>query len=146
MRTTAAAVAAVLVDASASANGQGDYDGSTDLTPYMETATAIVDRVYTCSVNKGKALSTIELELIERWLSAHFYCASDQPFSSKSVAGRSGSYQGQTGMGLTGTKYGQVALNVDWSGCLSNLDKRQVASASWLGKPPSEQTPYDQRD
>ena len=37
-RTTSGQVAAVLVDSSLSSNGQGDYDGTTDLTPYIDAA------------------------------------------------------------------------------------------------------------
>lgn len=123
-----------------------DYDGTTDLAQFIETATVIVDRVSACAIKKGKALSSTELELIERWLSAHYYACSDQPFTSKSTGGASASFQGQTAMSLEGTKYGQVSLNLDYSGCLTSIAKRQVASGVWLGKTPSEQLPFYQRD
>ena len=140
-RTTAAAVQAVL------APGK-DYDTEDEpsLDPFIDTATAIVDRVEDCAVAKDRTLTDAELELIERWLAAHLYAMSDQTYASKSTAGASASFHGQTGMHLEATKYGQTALTVDYSGCLSAISKRQVARLVWLGKPPSEQLPYTDRD
>lgn len=146
IRTTSALVAGVLVDSSASANGQGDYDGTTDLTPYILIASRITDRVATCASNKGITLDTEELEVIERWLAAHYYQSSDQALASKSTGGASGSFQGQTGKRLEGTKYGQAALDLDYSGCLNAIQMRAFAGAKWLGKVPSDQVRYSERD
>ena len=123
-----------------------DYDGESSLQPFIDTANVIVTRVAACATAKGITLSSAELELIERWLAAHFYKCSDQAFSSESTGGASGSYQGQTGMYLEGTKYGQTAINLDYSGCLLAISKGMRAGASWLGKVPSERIPYEQRD
>ena len=140
-RTTSTLVRAIL-------DTGGDYDTQElpSLTPFIDTASAIVDRVEACAIAKGLTLSSTELELIERWLSAHCYGQSDQPYSSRSTAGASGSFQGQTAMRFEGTKYGQMALSLDYSGCLDAIGKRQFASAFWLGKRPSAQTDYVQRD
>lgn len=126
----------------------GDYDdvANPSLTPYIATANAITSRVYTCSVQKKLTLSTTELELIERWLAAHFYAMSDQTYAQRSTQGASGSFQGQTGMGLEATKYGQTALAVDYSGCLTAINKRQFASGFWLGKPASQQLDWEDRN
>lgn len=140
-RTGSSAVQAVLRPATVG----GDYDGSTDLSPYIATATVMVDRVASCATVKGKALSDAELELIERWLAAHLYAMADQTYTSKTTQGASGSFGGQLGMSLEATKYGQNALAVDYSGCLTVISKRQVASFGWLGKPKSEQTDYEDR-
>lgn len=125
-----------------------DYDSRRlhSLTPFIEAANLIVSRVATCATRKEMTLSSDELEMIERWLAAHMYVQSDQTFASKSTSGASGSHHGQTGMGLENSKYGQTAKMLDPSGCLAALDKQQVAGAHWLGKPPSEQTPYVDRD
>lgn len=138
-RTTSSAVQLILLK---------DYDGEDlpSLSPYIEAATAIVDRVESCASEKEIPLSATELELIERWLSAHFYQMSDQAYTSKSTGGASGSFKGQFGAGFEITTYGQMALRLDYSGCLSAIDKRQTAGAFWLGKEPSNQTPYYQRD
>lgn len=138
-RTTSSAVQAVLI-------GQYDSVENYDLTPFIEVASAVVDDVYECAFDKGVTLSATRLELIERWLAAHFYKLSDKGFASSSQQGASASYDGQTGMGFDATLYGQTASRLDSSGCLENLDKTQEASLDWLGKPPSTQIPYDQRD
>ncbi len=49
-------------------------------------------------------------------------------------------------MGIEATTYGQTALTIDYSGCLTAINKRQFASATWLGKAPSEQISYEDRD
>lgn len=118
-----------------------------DLSPFMATATVIVDRVATCATAKGFTLSSTELELIERWLTAHFYCVNDPLYTSRSTQGASGSFQtGQVLEGFGATEYGRQAIAMDYSGCLKNISLKQRASMSWLGKPPSEQIPYRQRD
>ena len=132
----------------------GDYDANPEvgsapsLTPFIDTANVVVTRVAACALRKGITLSAAELELIERWLAALYYCQSDKPYASRSTAGASGSFHGQTGMYLTSTLYGQTALNIDSSGCLDAIANgpRKTATASWLGKAPSEQTDYMDRD
>lgn len=135
----------------------GDYgqqeDGTTpDLMPFLYAASRVVDQVVALAPSRPLAFfqkiasDTQTLELIERYLAAHFYVQSDQNLASKSTAGASGNYQGQTGKGYEGSKYGLLALRVDYSGTLDVLDKRRFASAGWIGKVPSEQIPYDERD
>ena len=136
IRTTSGAVESVLLN---------DYQTDADLNSYMETASVIVDRVSTCATAKGLALSSTELELIERWLSAHCYAMSDQPYSETETLTSRAKFQGETGMFLTATKYGQMATTLDYSGCLAEMGKSRVGGF-WLGRRPSEQTPYYQRD
>ena len=142
MRTSEAAVKLILLQ---------DYEtdlspSSVSLVPFIDTASAVVDRVEACAVAKDKTLTAAELELIERWLSAHFYVQSDQTYASKSSAGASASFHGQTGMHLESSRYGQTALNVDFSGCLTAIGKRQTARMAWLGKTLPEQTTYEDRN
>jgi len=138
-RTSSAAVQGVLLR---------DYDTQHNpvLTPYIDTASAIVDRVAACAIAKGKTLAATELELLERWLAAHFYKCSDQQFASKSTDGASASYTGKTDEGIRSTKYGQTAIDLDASGCLSALAKQQRMSAYWLGKSVPEQISYEERN
>jgi hypothetical protein len=140
-RTTVTAVLSVL------APGQ-DYDvvNNPDLTPFIDTASVIVDRVVTCAATKGITLLDTEQELIERWLAAHCYCLSDQPYFAKSTGGAHATFHGKTDIALDATKYGQQAQVLDYSGCLTAIGKRKFASAFWLGKPPSAQVPYWERD
>jgi hypothetical protein len=121
-----------------------DWDGKTSLIPYIQSANSMVNRVAQFAPNRGFALTRSELELIERWLAAHFYCCSDQPFSQKTTDGASGTFQGKTAEeGLCGTKYGQMAVRLDVSGVLNALDKRIVAKGHWLGSVPLGCPPVD---
>ena len=139
-RTTKAAVQGVLLQ---------DYSQEHDLQAFIDTAAVIIDRVATCATDRDHTLSAAELEIIERWLAAHFYATSDRPYQNKSTSGASGGFQGQTGMYLEATYYGQTASSLDSSGCLASIaagDERKTARGFWGGLPPSEQTAYTDRD
>lgn len=137
-RTTAIKVRDILGD---------DYhvEKMPNLSPFINAASALIDRVVTCATRRGRSLDADEQELVETWLAAHFYkYAWDRQLASKSTAGASGSYSGQTAMGFDGTTYGQTAQGLDWSGCLRSMANR--AGAFWLGKRKSEQVDYVERD
>jgi hypothetical protein len=140
-RTTVANVQGILA---------GHYDGRTDLTPFISTATVLVD--WLDAQDTDNELSTTLLEVIERWLTAHFYAHADQIFQSKSTGGASGSFQGQTAMVFSSTQYGQTAMALDVTGKLAGRNKevldgsRKKATVSWLGLPPSEQLDVEDRD
>ncbi len=139
LRTVATAVEAILGD---------HYDGenSPSLTPFIDTANVVVDEVVTCAATRGTAVSSTALELIERWLAAHFYAISD-PIAKEKETGDAGAiFQGETEMGFDSTTYGQQAQALDPSGCLSSMSRGRRASVGWLGRPPSEQTDYVDRD
>jgi len=111
------------------------YDALTDLQQFIDTASAVVDDTVQCASQRKWLLSPAKQELIERYLAAHFYAAMDQLMSQKSTGQASATYQGQTAMSLDGTKYGQVAMNLDYSGCLSAISKRAFARGFWMGTP-----------
>jgi hypothetical protein len=140
-RTTTAAVEGIL---------QKDYAPGADLTQFMFTACVMVTQCNAIAARKGLSIDSDTQERMEAWLAAHFYAQSDKPYQNKSMSSgggsASGTYQGQTSQGLTSTLYGQTALRLDFTGSLEVLDKRKVARMSWLGKPPSSQIPYYQRD
>ena len=77
-RTTNDKVIAIL-------SGGGDYDvlASPDISPYVETASAIVDLIVECATRKGVTISDTVLELQERWIGAHLYAVSDKPYSQR---------------------------------------------------------------
>lgn len=143
-RTSTTAVKNILRDVTTIEGG--DYDGVTDVQQYIDAATLVVDRVVTCAVNKGLPLTAAELEMVERYLAAHFYAMSDQTYASRSTSGASGSFHGQTGMHLEATKYGQNAITIDPSGCLRAIGKGHTAGLTYVGKVPSERIPYENRD
>lgn len=142
VRTTTARVQAIL--------GK-DYDvgAAIDLQQYVDSATVMVDRTVTEAEERGVTLTSAEQELIERWLSAHLYCLSDKTFRQRSLGGgASATYQGVTGMGLDATFYGQTAGRIDRSGALSAIAGavRNNLGVVWLGRAPSDQTDYVDRD
>ncbi len=138
MRTNSTAVEALLLK---------DYDAKNlpSLSPFIESASSIVDDLYAYAVGNGRTISTVKLELIERWLSAHAYQQSDRGYTSRSTESASGSFQGSATEMLKSTFYGQMALTLDSTGYLMNIGKRKTV-AYWAGKPTSEQIDIDQRN
>lgn len=139
-RTTAALVKGVLLR---------DYDtaNNPDLTPFIDTASSVIDKVVTCAANRGVSLSAADLELMERWLAAHCYAMSDKPYAEKTTMKAKGVFDGRTGMYLEGTRYGQTATSLDSSGCLAAIASgRKRVTGTWLGYPPSQQTDYQDRN
>lgn len=139
IRTTVTAVIKVL------GNDYGPkFDGSLpDINPYIETASNLVDQMLTNARAKGYIHTTTQLELIERWTAAYCYTKMDPTYSTRSTGGASGGF-------IRGKEepepYKDMATALDGSGCLNALLNRRRASLVWLGKVPSEQIPYDQRD
>lgn len=120
-------------------------DSTTDMTPFITAANALTDRVDL--LDTEGVLSEALLKEIERHLAAHFYQSLDPGYTSKSTGGASGSFQGQYGMHLERTPYGQNAMTMDFTGTLAVLNKgKPKASMMWLGLPQSEQTDYVDRN
>jgi len=143
-RTTAVAVKAILGDNYGKSRQLG---ANPDLSPFIEAAGSFVDDVIVAGAADGRAaITAAKAELLERWIAAHCYLLMDQAYQQKGTEAASATFQGQTGMYLEGTKYGQFALRLDTTGVVEALDKRKVAGSVWLGKPPSQQIPYDQRN
>lgn len=136
IRTTADEVASVI-----------DASCEIDLRPFIVAANILTDRVSSCATEKGYSLSSEELRTIEQYLAAHFYGLRDGQYQSKSTERASATFQGKTGLGLDLTWWGQTAKMFDTSGCLSSFGSSgTVASLTWLGKPPSDQLHYTERD
>ena len=120
-RTTYAAVALIVeVDASI----------SSDLAPFIEVANNLVTQVCTDSDYLDATL-----ELIERWLSAHFYAVRDLRRDSEKAGSVSRKFQYKVALNLQVTVYGQQAMMIDTAGNLAavNSEQRRVVSATWLG-------------
>lgn len=124
-------------------------DTTLDLSPFIDAASGLVDRVKACDTEG--LLSSDQLRRIETWLAAHFYALRDQVYQSKSTQSASATFQGQSGLGLDGTQYGQMAKTLDFTGCLAEIDRdsrkgKINVEMTWLGKPPSTQIDYEDRD
>ena len=143
-RTNAKAVRTVL----RSGSPASDYEDSTepDLSPDIDTASAVVDEVVACQTRKKLASpsSAATLELMERWLAAAYYTRRDRLYTQRTTSKASGGFLFD-GDELEKNPYVRTAIDLDPSGCLNTIIKRRRASMTWLGKPPSAQIPYDQR-
>lgn len=120
-RTNATAVKAILLR---------DYDSKNEpsLDPFIEIASAMVDDL----VDTGSEATDTRLELIERWLAAHYYVMSDLVYVSKSTDGVSGSFgsvpfpKGSGAFDLS--RYGRMALSIDSTGKLRQSGASSSAS------------------
>ena len=92
-----------------------------DTSPFITAATLMVDRL------DATVLSPDELKEIERWLSAHLACMADPRLHSFSTGGSSATYEGQTGLGLDHTRYGQQVKLLDRTKALVSLDKKRAS-------------------
>ena len=128
--------------------GLDDLGNKIPLAGFIQAANVLTSRVVNCASAKGVPLTAEEARVLETLLAAHFYAHRDQLYTSKSTMDASASFQGQFGMGLKSTQYGQTALSLDPSGCLSAIDARIGVrpTLTWLGKAPSEQIDYVDRD
>lgn len=115
------------------------------LEPFIRVANLITTRVNECAVRNSITLSSEELVEIETWLAAHAYSCSDQVAQSRSEAGASMSFGGMLGEMLKSSKYGQMALMLDYSGCLSKLGKAKAVGA-WLGSTTAQARTWDERN
>lgn len=91
---------------------------ASDIGPFIEAATLLVTKRLS-----GAGLGADLLKEIERWLAAHFVSMRDQRVSSRKLGDASDTYQGQTGMGLDYTSFGQQAKMLDPTGNLAKLGK-----------------------
>lgn len=120
-------------------------DPNTRVAPFINTANALVDRL--SDKDTDGILSAAILLQIECYLSAHFYAHKDPQVTQEKTGDASAAYQGEFGKGFDGSSWGQTAKMLDETGFLASLDKLKIkAKVNWLGKPRSEQTPYNQQD
>src|SRR5574337_1398438 len=124
--TNTANVAAIL--------GPQNYDGTTDLQQYIDTADSLVVNIVPFALAKGlPTISVAGLEIVERWLAAHFYCIMNKPIQTLAAGGMSITRQGQSTMKLSSTSWGQQAIMLDFSGYLNMIDNSGRVYANWLG-------------
>lgn len=117
-----------------------------DLEPYILSANELVTEV--CA---SAGYTDARLELIERWLAAHFYSVFD-PRSQSESAGVSSSFEGSAGMHLERTRYGQQAMLLDTKGGLAQLNaqakdgKKRRSQFFWAGALPAQQRRVQDED
>lgn len=97
-----------------------------NLLPFIEVANSLIDEIV--AEGCGASYSDAKLELLERWLSAHFVAVALPRASSRSVNGASVSYSlGSLGKGLDSTAYGVQAMAMDTNGCLRSFGMRPMS-------------------
>lgn len=123
-RTTSAAVELII-----------EVDSNIALTSFIEAANVLVTQCCGDSVN----YTAINLELIERWLSAHLYTVRDMRAEMEKAGSVSERKQSKVDLGFDTSHYGQMAMRLDWEGGLAALNerikkgKRTIVGATWLG-------------
>jgi hypothetical protein len=124
-----------------------DYDGTSDLTPFIASANNAVSWCVANAVAYGRpAIDTTSAEDMEAWLAAGLYCMSDQQQSNE-VAGKSNAqFRGQSGKLSEHNNYITTACMLDPSKLLKAFLDNRIAGVSWLGRPPSLQTDYVYRN
>lgn len=115
-RTTSAAVALII-----------EVDANIGLDPFIEVANAFVTQ---CCTDLTEDYTATQLELIERWLSAHMYTIRDMRAKREKAGSVSQELQSRVDLGFDTSHYGQNAMRLDWHGGLASLNeqiKRGVA-------------------
>ena len=116
-RTSAAKVLGIL-------GNNYDTANSPDLSRFIDSASAMVD--YVASKDVHSVMTAVNLEVVERWLSAHFYAHSDQLFQSKNTGASGATFQGQTAMCFQSTQYGQTAMLLDLTNTLAKRNQEAL--------------------
>ena len=98
--------------------------------PFIETANALVTEVCATILQTDGVTpyyDSTRLELIERWLAAHFYAIRDPRRVSESVGSVREVFQFRLGLHLDVTTYGQQAMLLDTQGGLARLSASMKA-------------------
>jgi hypothetical protein len=153
-RTNLVAVQAVLGN-----DWNPDYEGGATnptIQPYIDTATAMIDTVVIKAANQnytfpgatplGDSMTSVNLELMERWLAAHCYMVMQEQYQNRRGEGGGAGFIGKFGEALEQTFYGQMALASDPSGVLWQIGSLPPKRArafynginyiNWRGCPP----------
>lgn len=125
-----------------------ELDADIPVAPFIESANILVNRVClgakkadgTPYYDELIAQDAVELEMIERWLSAHFYCIRDPRAQFEGVSSIMTRFQTKVDLNLSVTHYGQQAMALDTSGALSDFNKdltkggpKRKVGVWWLG-------------
>jgi len=117
-------------------------DANIALDVFIDVASLLVDQVVDCATDRGVTLPAALLQMMEALIAAHFYHLRDQRYKSKKTGDAAASFFDDKD---TETYWG-MAKALDSSGCLAQLSEGAVITVDWLGKPPSSQIAYVDRD
>jgi hypothetical protein len=120
-----------------------EVDTDIPLEPFITIANELVSE--RCATGVTPAYTTARLELIERWLAAHFYTVRDPRMTSRGVDVIQQSWQSAIGRGFKTSHFGQTAMRLDTAGRLAKLDaaiedptKKRSVGINFIGTTPEE--------
>lgn len=111
-----------------------DWNPEIPVQPHIDTANDVVTNI--CG---AAGYSTVTLELVERWLAAHYYSSVDPQYQAEKTLQAGVTYSGKTGMYLENSRYGQQAMSIEYKGLLSAWNDAMknggpvTVGAQWLG-------------
>lgn len=118
-----------------------DTTNNPDLGPFIDTASTLVDDMVACAAEQGVTYGAVKLEIIERWVAAWVYHGGgDRRLKSHSTLSASATYETDLADLL------KIPYALDKTGCLAGILEGNFIGVEWLGKAPSEQTDYIDRD
>lgn len=110
-----------------------------DLLLFIDAASILVDKVSACATERGHTLTSAQLRHIETYIAAYLYTAKDPRYKSKRTERAAATF--------TVPDYWEIARRLDTSGCLDLFGREQhYVDFQWLGKAPSDQIDYENRD
>lgn len=98
--------------------------GDTVLYAFINAANLMVTR----HLGSSAYVSDDERKEIERWLAAHLLAAREKQAQREEVDRAAITYQGDFGMGLDSTSYGQAVMSMDPTGTLAAAVGKRKAS------------------
>lgn len=115
-----------------------EVDATIDLTPFIAAGVAMTEKHCEAA---NSAYTAAELEMIATWLSAHFYAIRDPRALVEDLGRISTTIESKVSLGLDVTRYGQMAMLLDWYGGLAALNEQMIKNGgrrniaiTWLGE------------
>jgi len=125
-----------------------EADVDIPLDPFIEAATMLIDRVVAVVKDDDGSdyYNSTQLEVIERWLAAHFYAVRDPRPVFEGVGKVQVSNESKVDLNLNNTRYGEQAMLLDSSGALARLNAEMLKGfrskplVIWLGRTREERS------
>ena len=89
---------------------------------FISIASEFVTECCTGTSGPTSSYSEARLELIERWLSAHFYTNRDPRLTNEKAGPVGGTFQSKVDLGFDTSHYGQTAMRLDTNGGLAEVN------------------------